>query len=93
MPISCKLKGGGYASGGLPFKKLLTSAAPFYAVPQSRLCRHESLRMQWSRTMDPTNIGLWLILIATIALIPCGCIMTRPRVKQKGAPSTTPNTN
>jgi len=31
--------------------------------------------------MNLTDIGLWLILIATIALIPCGCIMTRPRKK------------
>jgi hypothetical protein len=23
--------------------------------------------------MDPINIALWLILIATIALVPCGC--------------------
>jgi hypothetical protein len=31
--------------------------------------------------MNLTNIGLWLILMAFIALIPCGCIMTRPRKK------------
>ena len=32
--------------------------------------------------MNLTNIGLWLVLIAMIALIPCGCIMTRrPREK------------
>jgi hypothetical protein len=37
--------------------------------------------------MDPTNIALWLILIAMIAIIPCGCVMTRPREKQKDAPS------
>ena len=39
--------------------------------------------------MNLTNIGLWLILIAMIALIPCGCIMTRPRAKQEDGPSTT----
>jgi len=27
--------------------------------------------------MDPTNIGLVIILIALLALVPCGCIMTR----------------
>jgi hypothetical protein len=31
--------------------------------------------------MNLTNIGLSLILIAMIALIPCGCIMTRPKKK------------
>ncbi len=27
--------------------------------------------------MDPINIALWLILIALIALIPIGCVLTR----------------
>jgi hypothetical protein len=27
--------------------------------------------------MDPTNIALWLIVIALIAIVPVGCIMTR----------------
>jgi hypothetical protein len=26
-----------------------------------------------------TNIGLWIILVAAIAIVPLGCIMTRPR--------------
>jgi hypothetical protein len=37
--------------------------------------------------MNPVNIGLWLILIATIVLIPCGCIMTRSRKKDAPEPS------
>jgi hypothetical protein len=86
MPISRDFKGGGYASGGPPFKKLLTSAAPFYADAQPHL-RARRPGTRWSLTMDPTNIALWLILIAMIAIIPCGCVMTRPREKQKDAPS------
>lgn len=31
------------------------------------------------------NIVLWVILVALIALIPCGCILTRPGAK--GPPS------
>jgi hypothetical protein len=27
--------------------------------------------------MDFITISLWVVLIATIALVPCGCIMTR----------------
>jgi hypothetical protein len=27
--------------------------------------------------MDPTNIALWLILLALIVLVPAGCILTR----------------
>jgi hypothetical protein len=34
---------------------------------------------QWSSIMDPTNILLGLIVIAMIALLPCGVIMTRPK--------------
>jgi len=44
--------------------------------------------------MNLTNIGLWLILIAIIGLLPCGCIMTRPRKKDAPASpvvSPTPN--
>jgi hypothetical protein len=26
-----------------------------------------------------TNIGLWIIVVALIAIVPVGCIMTRPR--------------
>jgi len=40
--------------------------------------------------MSPTNIGLWLVLIAMIALIPCGCIMTRPRKKDAPESSAIP---
>ena len=29
--------------------------------------------------MNAVNIGLWIILIALLALIPCGCIMTRAK--------------
>jgi hypothetical protein len=28
-----------------------------------------------------TNIALWIILAALIVIIPCGCLMTRPRTK------------
>ncbi len=31
--------------------------------------------------MDPTNLALAVIVIAMLALIPCGCIMTRPKRK------------
>jgi len=31
--------------------------------------------------MTLTNLGLWVILAALLALIPCGCIMTRPSKK------------
>jgi hypothetical protein len=27
--------------------------------------------------MDPTNIALWFIVIALIAIVPVGCFMTR----------------
>ncbi len=27
--------------------------------------------------MDPINIALWLILVAMIAIIPIGCVVTR----------------
>jgi hypothetical protein len=44
--------------------------------------------------MNSTNIGLWLILIAMIVLLPCGCIMTRPRKKQAPeSPAISPDTN
>jgi hypothetical protein len=26
-----------------------------------------------------TNVGLWVILVAIIAIVPVGCFMTRPR--------------
>jgi|HubBroStandDraft_6_1064221.scaffolds.fasta_scaffold4058854_1 hypothetical protein len=33
-----------------------------------------------------TNIGLWIILAALIAIVPTGCYMTRPRKKQDQLP-------
>jgi hypothetical protein len=33
-----------------------------------------------------TNIGLWIILVGLIALVPIGCIMTRPRKNQGQLP-------
>jgi len=39
--------------------------------------------------MDLTDIALWLILIAIVALILCGCIMTRRNDKPRvGADSS-----
>jgi hypothetical protein len=29
--------------------------------------------------MTLTNLGLWIVLLALLALIPCGCVFTRPR--------------
>jgi hypothetical protein len=42
MPISRDFKGGGYASGGPPFKKLLTSAALFTRA-HNRISGRENL--------------------------------------------------
>jgi hypothetical protein len=33
-----------------------------------------------------TNIGLWIIVVALIAIVPVGCIMTRPRKKKDQLP-------
>jgi hypothetical protein len=35
----------------------------------------------WGSTMTLVNLALWLIFAALIALIPIGCIMTRPNKK------------
>jgi len=44
--------------------------------------------------MNLINIGLWLILIAMFVLLPCGCIMTRPRKKDAPeSPVSSPATN
>lgn len=29
--------------------------------------------------MDPTNIALWVIVIAMVVIVPIGCILTRPK--------------
>ena len=39
-------------------------------------CR-ECLR-PWGLGMAWTTVALWLVLIGLIAIVPCGCIMTRP---------------
>jgi len=31
--------------------------------------------------MTLVNLGLWLVLVGLLAIIPCGCIMTRPKNK------------
>jgi uncharacterized membrane protein len=41
-------------------------------------------RRSWN--MDLTNIALVVILIAMIALVPCGCVMTRSKRKTSVAP-------
>jgi len=33
-----------------------------------------------------TNIGLWIILAALIAIVPIGCYMTRPRKNENQLP-------
>jgi hypothetical protein len=33
-----------------------------------------------------TNVGLWIILVLLIAIVPVGCIMTRPRKKPDQLP-------
>jgi hypothetical protein len=44
------------------------------------------MRRSW--TMDLTNVALLLIVIALIALIPCGCIFTRHGRSGSAAPSS-----
>jgi hypothetical protein len=51
--------------------------AVFYAGAMNRIRGHEALRTRWRATMDLTTISLCVILIAMIAIVPCGCIMTR----------------
>ena len=36
--------------------------------------------------MNPTNIGLWLVLVALIAIVPIGYIMSR-RTDKPSAPA------
>lgn len=37
----------------------------------------------WGSTMTLINLGLWLVLAALIAIIPFGCVMTRPGKKKE----------
>jgi hypothetical protein len=32
--------------------------------------------------MTLTNLGLWLVLVGLLAIVPIGCIMTRPEKKE-----------
>jgi len=75
MPISRAFNGGGYAPGGLPFKKLLTRVALFYAAQDSVRVRESARGRDGAQACAPTN-ALWLILVALIALVPCGRIIT-----------------
>jgi hypothetical protein len=33
-----------------------------------------------------TNVGLWIIVVLLIAIVPVGCVMTRPRKKPDQLP-------
>jgi hypothetical protein len=79
VPTFRKFKDG-YASGGLPFTSFLIGTALF-GMALKTASAGADLADEMELPMNLTNIGLWLILIAMIALIPCGCIMTRPRKK------------
>jgi hypothetical protein len=34
--------------------------------------------------MTVTDISLWLILVAIVAIVPIGCVLTRPKKKLDG---------
>jgi hypothetical protein len=78
VPTLRKFSDSGYVSGGLPFAGLLTSTALFGKALKI-VSAGADLADEMEPPMNLTNIGLCLILVAMIALIPCGCIMTRPR--------------
>jgi len=63
-------------AAGRHFKKLVIRAA-FYNGAESRVREHDDPRTRWRATMDLITISLCVILIAMIALVPVGCIMTR----------------
>jgi hypothetical protein len=77
MPFFREFKDGGYAFGGRPFVQLLICAGIFDPAPTNRDRRRGSARLRRSLIMDPINIALWLILVAMIAIIPIGCVVTR----------------
>jgi hypothetical protein len=35
--------------------------------------------------MTLTNLGLWAVLVALLAIVPIGCLMTRPKKKPLAA--------
>jgi hypothetical protein len=76
MPISREFNGGRYAPGGLPFKKLLTRVVLFYAAQDSNRARDGACGRDGAEAWTPTNIALRLILVALIALVPCGFTIT-----------------
>jgi hypothetical protein len=39
------------------------------------------IQRQWGDDMTMTDVGLWIIFAALIALVPAGCILTRPTKK------------
>jgi hypothetical protein len=43
--------------------------------------RTVGIHCQWGTDMTMTDAALWLILIALVAIIPIGCVMTRPKKK------------
>jgi len=58
MPISREFNGGGYALGGLPFKKLLTRVALFYAAQDSIRARESACGRGGAEAWTPANIAL-----------------------------------
>ena len=82
-----EFKGSHYAFGGRAFtinsfvrrKGRQGYACAGAAAPCSAPLRAVQSRERIGGASMLTNIELWVILIAMLAIIPCGCIMTRPK--------------
>jgi hypothetical protein len=76
MPISREFNGGGYCPRRAAIQKASHSRRTFYAAQDSICGRESACGRDGAEAWTPTNIALWLILIAAlIALVPCGCII------------------